>query len=36
MRREVIAKDQLRLSELRTETAQLTAQIARVSKLAGP
>jgi valyl-tRNA synthetase len=33
---EVIAKDQLRLSELRTETAQLTAQIARVSKLAGP
>jgi valyl-tRNA synthetase len=33
---EVVAKDQLRLSELRTETAQLTAQIARVSKLAGP
>jgi valyl-tRNA synthetase len=30
---EVVAKDQQRLSELRTEIGQLTAQIARVTKL---
>ena len=29
----VVVKDQQRLSELRTETGQLTAQIARVTKL---
>jgi valyl-tRNA synthetase len=32
---EVVAKDQQRLSELRTEIGQLTAQIARVTKLKG-
>ena len=32
---EVIAKDQLRLAELRTEADQLTAQIARVNALRG-
>jgi valyl-tRNA synthetase len=32
---EVVAKDQLRLSELRTEIGQLDAQIARVNALRG-
>jgi valyl-tRNA synthetase len=32
---EVVAKDQQRLAELRTEIAQLTAQIARVTRLKG-
>jgi valyl-tRNA synthetase len=33
---EVVAKDQQRLSELRTEIEQLAAQIARVKKLLDP
>jgi valyl-tRNA synthetase len=30
---EIVAKDRLRLAELRTEIGQLTAQIARVKRL---